>query len=95
MKRYIYIDEAGNFDFSAKAGASRYFILTSVVIDDHKIAADLLELRRELAWDGVELRQGFHATEDKQEVRDRVFAVLNLYPFRVDATVLQKNKAEP
>ena len=95
MKRYIYADESGNFDFSLNRGATRFFILTTVAIDDHGIESELLELRRELAWSEIDLTQGFHATEDLQEVRNRVFEVLNKYPFRVDATVLQKNKAFP
>ena len=95
MKRYIYADEAGNFDFSVKQGATRFFILTTVAIDDHRIESDLLDLRRELAWSGMDLAREFHATEDRQLVRDRVFAVLSRHDFRVDATVLEKAKAQP
>lgn len=31
---HVFADEAGNFDFSSKAGASRYFLLTTVSMDD-------------------------------------------------------------
>jgi hypothetical protein len=31
---HIFADEAGNFDFSANRGASRYFILTTVTVSD-------------------------------------------------------------
>ena len=48
MRKYIYADEAGNFDFSNKPGGSRYFILTTVLIEDHRIESELLDLRREL-----------------------------------------------
>lgn len=95
MKRHIYADEAGNFDFSTKRGATRFFILTTVTIDDHRIELDLLDLRRDLAWSGIDLAREFHATEDKQLVRDRVFEVLSRHDFRVDATVLEKAKAQP
>lgn len=95
MKRHIYADEAGNFDFSTKRGATRFFILTTVTIDDHRIELDLLDLRRDLAWSGIDLAREFHATEDKQLVRDRVFDVLSRHDFRVDATVLEKAKAQP
>ena len=95
MKRHIYADEAGNFDFSAEQGATRFFILTTVAIDDHRIESDLLDLRRELAWRGIDLAREFHATEDQQLVRDRVFDVLSRHDFRVDATILEKAKARP
>ena len=95
MSTYIYADESGNFDFSLNAGASRYFILTTVVMKDLSVENELLELRRELAWEGLELRNGFHATTDKQSVRDRVFDILGGHNFRVDATILDKRKAKP
>ena len=95
MRKHIYADEAGNFDFSRKQGASRYFILTTVAIDDHRIESELLELRRELAWNGIDIVREFHATEDRQPVRDKVFDVLKRYSFRIDATVLEKGKASP
>jgi hypothetical protein len=95
MRKHIYVDESGNFDFSLNAKASRYFILTTVSTENHGIASDLLDLRRELAWNGVRMPREFHATEDKQLVRDKVFDVLSKHDFRVDATLLEKRKAHP
>lgn len=95
MRSHVYGDESGNFDFSNQEGASRYFILTTVVAVDHAIEADLMDLRRQLTWEGESLATGFHATNDKQRVRDRVFAVLGQHDFRVDATILEKRKAHP
>lgn len=74
---------------------SRYFILCTVLMDDFDIAADLLTLRRKLAWDGYELGDGFHASEDKQAVRDRVFETILRRPFSVQATIMEKSKAQP
>ena len=95
MRRYVYADESGNFDFSNRTGASRYFILTSVTVADHAIESDLLELRRELAWHGEPLTGGFYATNDKRHVRDQVFAMLARHEFRVDATIFEKRKVNP
>ena len=95
MRKYVYADEAGNFDFSNNQRASKYFILTTVLIEDHGIATDLFELRRELAWDGFDLSSGFHATEDRQRVRDAVFETLRQHHFRVDATILEKREVQP
>ena len=95
MRKYIYADEAGNFDFSNKPGASRYFILATVLIEDHQIESELLDLRRELVWENHNLPGPFHATTDQQVVRDRVFELLSRHDFRVDATILEKRKAVP
>lgn len=95
MRAYIYTDEAGDFNFSNQRGASRYFILTTVTVADHAIETDLLELRRELAWEDLQPAGFFHAANDKQRVRDRVFAVLGRHNFQVDATILEKCKVNP
>ena len=95
MRKYIYADEAGNFDFSNKSGASQYFILTTVLIEDHQIESELLDLRRELVWEGYNLPGPFHATTDQQAVRDRVFELLSNHDFRVDATIFEKRKVLP
>lgn len=92
--RYVFSDEAGNFDFSRNSGASRYFILGTVAASDCRIGDELLQLRRDLGWRGVHLDKVFHATEDPQAVRDKVFRVLSAGDFRIDATILEKSKAQ-
>lgn len=94
---HIFADESGNFDFSRNPGASRFFVLTTAVFPHghDAIAGALRTLRFELAWNGIDLRRGLHATEDSQRVRDRVFGVLRDHDFRVDATILDKPKARP
>lgn len=92
--RYVFSDEAGNFDFSHKSGASRYFILGTVTAGDCRIGDELLQLRRDLGWRGVHLDKVFHATDDPQAVRDEVFKVLSRGGFRIDATILEKSKAQ-
>lgn len=91
----VFADESGNFDFSRKQGASRYFVLTTVTCANFDVGDALLRLRREIAWDGHGIDSEFHATTDKQAVRDRVFDVLRQHEFRVDATILDKTKAAP
>jgi hypothetical protein len=93
--RYVFSDEAGNFDFSRQRGASRYFILGTVSADDCSIGDRLLQLRREMGWRGTHLDQVFHATDDPQAVRDEVFEVLTTGDFRIDVTILEKSKAQP
>ncbi len=95
---YVFADESGNFDFSRKPGASRYFSVGTVVQRDDgpgRLAADLNQLRHDLAWQGIGLDGAFHATEDTQQVRDAVFKTLAVHPLRVDVTLVEKSKAIP
>ena len=94
-RKYVFADESGNFDFSRSASASRYFILVTLTLPDCSLGQEVLDLRRQLAWEGHGLETEFHATEDKQAVRDRVFALLATRDFRIDATILEKSKAKP
>ena len=93
---YAFADEAGNFDFSTHNGASKYFILCTVTMSDPgAVAGSLMDLRMNLAWQGTHLDQVFHATTDPQAVRDEVFAAIQGFDLRVDATILEKRKAQP
>jgi hypothetical protein len=92
---YVFADESGNCDFSRSAGASKYYYMTTVTMSTMTAGLALQELRYELAWEGVGLRTEFHASEDEQKVRDRVFAALDGHDFRIDATILEKSKAFP
>jgi hypothetical protein len=90
---YIFADEAGELAFHAKS--NRYFILTTVTLADCSLGDQLLQLRRQLAWERVETTPDFHATEELQAVRDRVFDVLEGADFRIDATIFDKPKVQP
>ena len=92
---YVFGDEAGNFDFRRSGGASQYFILTTVAMTDCTVGDQLLDVRRQLAWDGIQLNAEVHASEETQVVRDAVFAALEPLDFRVDATIFEKPKLMP
>lgn len=92
---YVFADEAGNFDFRNGNGASKFFIIGTVTTSDTQVGQALMELRRELAWQGTGLETSFHATEDKQVVRDEVFRVLQSADFRADFTIFEKRKTVP
>lgn len=93
---HVFADESGNFDFSRKRDATRYFILATVSFFDDKAACrDLEELRYDLAWRGIDHPGPFHATEDQQTVRDEVYQTLASHDFRVDALIVEKSKAQP
>ena len=91
---YIFIDESGNVDFSRNG--TKYYVLTSIsTIDPLKGRLGLLSLKYDLLTSG-NCMEAFHATEDKQPIRDKVFAqIKSLNDFKIYAIVAQKNKANP
>ncbi len=94
-RRYLFADEAGDFNFSRNPRASKYFIVCYIALDSCSVGADMLELRRELIWDGYPVGGYFHATEDKQVVRDKVFERICRENFKIYAQILEKSKAQP
>jgi hypothetical protein len=90
---YVFGDESGDLDFTPKA--SRFFIVTTATMSDCAVGDELLRLRRQLAWAGVDSHADFHAAEEQQSVRDRVFEILGRYDFRVDTTIFEKAKVQP
>ena len=92
---YVFLDEGGNFDFSPKG--SKYFTLSAVsTVRPFPCDAALADLRFNLLERDMDLEY-FHAAEDKQDVRDQVFAVIarSLQAIRVDALVVEKAKTGP
>ena len=71
---YLYIDEAGNFDFGHTG--TRHFVLTGVLMRrPFTHLAGLLDVKYDVLEEGLDLEY-FHASEDRQAVRDRVFRCL-------------------
>jgi len=75
---FVFIDESGNFDFSS--GGTSHFLMAAVIARDPIASACALQaVKYDLMSDGID-EPFFHASEDKQAIRDRVFAVLNELP---------------
>lgn len=92
---YIFLDEAGDFAFSDRG--TRYFIVGSITAErPFPVYPKLTELKYSLAEEGTDLEY-FHASENAQAVRDRVFAIIqeNLNGIRIDTTVVEKRKTGP
>ena len=93
---YLFIDESGNFDFSPKG--TRYFVLTSVATVKPSTGREaFLDLKYDLLKERESgIQDFFHATEDLQAVRNRVYDLIGKTDdFVVDSIVAQKNKANP
>lgn len=71
---YIFLDEAGNLAFSSNG--TRFFVLGALMMGrPSRLYADLAHLKYELIEQGINIEH-FHAAEDSQFVRDRVFEII-------------------
>lgn len=91
---YIFIDEAGEFNFAPKG--SRYFVLTALsTLDVGPCVTELYDLKHRLIAEGKAVEY-FHASEDRQTTRDCVFAILgDCAHIRVDAVIADKPWVDP
>jgi len=94
-RHFLFADEAGDFEFRRDPRVSRYFILCTVHMESCGVGGTLLDLRRRLAWEGLPVGDYFHATTDRQAVRDQVFDAIAHFPFTIQSTILEKSKARP
>lgn len=103
---YIYIDEGGDFNFSPSG--SKVYTITAVIthapwelLDEmsalrHRVISN--ELHPELGQKYLEtcLCHKFHATEDKQVVRDDFFEIIGkMKLIKAHSVVIKKNLANP
>jgi hypothetical protein len=89
---YIFLDEAGNLDFSRNG--TKYFVLGGITKERPFHAyKELTELKYDLVEHGMNLEY-FHAAEDNQAVRNQVFDIIekNLADVAADAIIVEKQK---
>ena len=92
MALYLFFDESGDLNFSP-IGSRYYFFGALTTRDPERLTNPLSRLRYQLLADGLEIER-FHASEDRQAVRDRVFEViLATGGFDFDAAVIKKRNA--
>jgi len=71
---YIFLDEGGNLDFSPN-GTKFFTVSTITKCRPFALDADLLALKYDLLEESLDL-DCFHASEDRQLVRNRVFSLI-------------------
>jgi hypothetical protein len=89
---YIFLDEAGNLDFSKNG--TKYFVLGGITKErPFQAYKELTELKYDLVERGIGLEY-FHAAEDNQATRNQVFDIIekNLRDVAVDAIIVEKSK---
>lgn len=92
---YLFLDEGGDLNFSNSG--TRYFTLTAVSKErPFSIEPVLLNLKYDLIEFGLNI-EFYHASEDRQAVRDRVFRCIVARPdhVRIDTIVVEKPKTGP
>lgn len=91
---FVFIDESGNFDFSPTG--TKYWVLTAMTTETPMLGREpLIQLRYELLAEGLN-QESFHATEDQQDVRNRVYEIIaGLSDISVHSVFVQKNKTNP
>ena len=92
---YIFLDEAGNFDFSP--AGTRYFALTSVsMLRPFPAHGALDDYKHECLEFGLNTEY-FHCANDNSRVRSRVFDVIaaKLDGMRIDSLIVDKPKTGP
>lgn len=92
---YIFLDEGGELNF--KPNGSKYFTLTGVLMKrPFTLDPILTSLRFDLLEEGTQLEE-FHAAEDRQATRDRVFESMkkDLPSLRIDSVIVEKRKTHP
>lgn len=92
---FLFADEAGDFAFRRGPNISKYYVVCTVTMASCEVGTELLALRRRLAWKRAPLKDYFHATVDAQAVRSAVFDVLTGAEFNIQATIMEKSKAQP
>lgn len=94
MTVFLFFDESGDLNFSP-SGSPYYFFGALTTRVPGPLTHRLDDLRYQFLAEGLELER-FHAAEDRQVVRDRVFeAIREVGGFEFDAIVIEKRKANP
>jgi hypothetical protein len=92
---YVFLDEAGNFDFSPNG--TKFFLLGCISKERPFMAGhELNELKYDLVEKGIGI-EFFHAAEDQQATRNEVFNIIckNLNGVRYDSVIVEKCKTGP
>lgn len=91
---FIFLDESGNLDFSPKGTA--HFVLAAVTaLQPLQSSTELQKLKYSLLGSGEDV-QHFHASEDKQDTRNKVFQTINsLNNIKINYIHAEKCKAHP
>lgn len=91
---YVFIDVSGNYDYSP-TGTMSLVITSTLCTDINPGVLELYAVKHEAIDQGIDIEY-FHAAEDRQPVRDKVFDVISgLTRLRIDSIIVEKSKVDP
>jgi len=91
---YIFLDESGDFNFTLSG--TRFYTLTTVtLVRPFHLETALASIKLDLIEQGDNIHC-FHASEDRQAVRDKVFQAIagRLGALRIDSVIVEKRKTQ-
>lgn len=93
---YMFIDEAGDFNFSREGTEYLIWGATTIINNPHVLYTPLSQLKHELNTSGINI-ESFHASEQTQWIRNKVFNVLgnSKVLFENDFVIVEKRKTNP
>jgi Protein of unknown function (DUF3800) len=94
MALFAFLDESGEYTFHARSGS--YLIYAGIITSSPTLFThDLASLKYDLLTQGKCL-ECFHACEDEQVVRDKVFEVIcSSSEFEIHSVIVRKNRINP
>lgn len=93
---FVFVDESGNLDFS-RGGTAHYVLAAVATMDPFYSASRLQKLKYDYLDSGKHDVEFFHASEDRQFVRDDVLSAVKELQGRINVHFIcaQKNKTVP
>jgi hypothetical protein len=94
MPLFAFLDESGDYRYCPEA--SKFLVFAAVLVADPTILSlEFARLKYDLLLENQSVER-FHASEDKQEIRNRVFGLLqNEANLRIHAIIVRKNRVNP
>ncbi|MCL5986915.1 MAG: DUF3800 domain-containing protein [Actinobacteria bacterium] len=91
---FLFLDESGNYDFSVRG--TKYLVFACLTtVDPNFSIMELYEKKHDFIKKGLPIEY-FHASEDKQKVRDEIFGIIQkCNNFIIDSIVVEKRKVNP
>jgi hypothetical protein len=91
---YVFADETGDLGYNLDTGSQFFGFGTATYLGISTPNFDeAFKLRCSLERDGIAMKEGFHAANDRWQIRNQIFELIKNEPVRFDFTFLNKANA--
>jgi Protein of unknown function (DUF3800) len=91
---YVFADETGDLGYNLETGSQFFGFGTATYLGDSTPNFEEAFKRRcALEREGISIKEGFHASNDRWKIRDQIFQSIKNEPVRFDFTFLNKANA--